>query len=92
VVPTAGVLASRVRTAAEAAWISALRGRAYDLTWLVKPGSVRSALLTGMLVVQPVPTVAEVLVWIAYAIPLSLYGPWPRRTRSHPRAAAVVAS
>ena len=92
VVVAAGLLASAVHTAAEAGWISALQGRAFDLTWLVKPESVRSALLTGILGVQPVPTVAEVLVWIAYAAPMGLYVLWPHRTRSHPRTAAVVAS
>jgi high-affinity iron transporter len=92
VIVAAGLLASAAHTAAEAGWLSSLQQRAFDLTWLVKPGSVRSALLTGMLGVQPVPAVAEVFAWLAYAVPMALYVLWPHRTTARPRTAAVVAS
>ena len=39
--------------------------QALDLRWLVEPGSVQSALITGMFGIQPEPTVGEVLVWLA---------------------------
>ena len=42
-------------------------GQAFDLTWLVEPGSVHAALLTGMLGLQPRPTVGEVAVYLLYA-------------------------
>ncbi len=68
-----GILAFAVHTAHEAGWINALQGRAVDLRWLVAPGTVRASLLTGMLGLQPEPTVAETLAWLAYVIPMSIY-------------------
>jgi high-affinity iron transporter len=79
VLVAAGLLASAVHTAAEAGWLSVLQTQAFDLRWLVAPGSVRAALLTGMLGLQPVPTVGETLAWLVYAIPMALYVLWPAR-------------
>jgi high-affinity iron transporter len=69
----AGVLAFAVHTAQEAGWLSVLQGRALDLRWLVAPDTVRASLLTGMLGLQPEPSGAEVLVWLVYVIPMSLF-------------------
>ena len=74
-----------------------LQAQAFDLRWLVAPGSVRAALLTGMLGLQPVPTVGETLAWLLYAIPMSLYVLWPSRRpakteRTAPAPAVTVAS
>ena len=44
----------------------------FSLEWLVEPGSVRSALLTGMLGLQPRPVVAELAGYLLYAIPMLL--------------------
>src|SRR6185503_2806369 len=77
VLVAAGLLASAVHTAHEAGWIDVLQAQAFDLRWLVAPGSVRAALLTGMLGLQPVPTLGETLAWLLYAIPMSLYVLWP---------------
>jgi high-affinity iron transporter len=41
-----------------------------------------------MLGLQPVPTVAEVLAWLAYAIPMGAYVLWPQRR--DPRSVVVV--
>ena len=79
VLVAAGLLASAVHTGHEAGWIDVLQAQAFDLRWLVAPGSVRAALLTGMLGLQPVPTVGETLAWLLYAIPMSLYVLWPSR-------------
>ena len=49
------------------------RRRRSTSRWLVAPGSVRAALLTGMLGLQPVPTVGETLAWLLYAVPMGLY-------------------
>ncbi len=81
VLVAAGLLASAVHTAHEAGWLSSLQAQAFDLQWLVAPGSVRAALLTGMLGLQPIPTVGEVGVWLLYAIPMGLYVLWPQRRR-----------
>jgi high-affinity iron transporter len=69
VLVAAGLLATAAHTAHEADWLNALQGQALDLQWLVHPGSVRAALITGMFGVQPRPTWAEVIVWLAYAVP-----------------------
>jgi high-affinity iron transporter len=69
----AGVLAFAVHTAQEAGWLTVLQGRALDLRWLVAPDTVRASLLTGMLGLQPEPSGAEVLVWLVYVIPMSLF-------------------
>ena len=91
VLVAAGLVASAAHTAAEAGWLSFLQRPAINLAWLVRPGTVRSALLTGMLGVQPVPTVAEVVAWIAYAIPMGLYVMWPH-DRGPARSRAAVAT
>ena len=50
---------------------------AFDLSWLISPGSIRASLITGMLGLQPVPTVAEISLWLVYAITMSVYVLWP---------------
>ncbi len=89
VLVAAGLLASAAHTAHEAGWINSLQGQALDLTWLVRPGTISGSLLTGMLGLQPTPTTIEVAVYVAYAVPMSLYVLWPdqlrRRRRVRPR-------
>jgi high-affinity iron transporter len=77
----AGLLATAAHTAHEAGWINGLQTQAIDLTWLVQPGTVSGALLTGMLGLQPQPTVIEVIVYVAYAVPMALYVIWPDSLR-----------
>jgi high-affinity iron transporter len=79
VLVAAGLFASAIHTAHEAGWLNVLQAQAFDLRWLVAPDSVRAALLTGMLGLQPVPTVGETLAWLVYAIPMALYVLWPAR-------------
>jgi high-affinity iron transporter len=86
----AGLLALGVHAAQEAGWISTLQSPAFDLTWLVAPGTVRASLLTGVLGLQPVPTVAEVVAWLLYAVPMGAYVLWPHR--STPARRVPVAS
>jgi high-affinity iron transporter len=81
VLVAAGLLSSAVHSFAEAEAVSIGQQAALDLSWLVSPGSVRASLLTGMLGLQPIPTVAEVTVWLAYVVPMSLYVLWPQRPR-----------
>jgi high-affinity iron transporter len=77
----AGLVASALHAAHEAAWFNVLQAKALDLDWLVAPGSVRAALLTGMLGLRPEPTVGEALGWLLYLIPVGLYVLWPDRRR-----------
>ncbi len=88
VLVAAGLAASALHSAHEAGWFNVLQSRALDLSWLVAPGSVRSALLTGMLGLQPKPVIAEVGIWILYAIPFTLYVMWPVRSRIDGRRVA----
>jgi high-affinity iron transporter len=86
VLVAAGLLAAAAHTAHEAGWLNAFQGQALDLSWLIVPGSVTSSLFTGMLGLQPQPTVAEAAVYILYAVPMLVYVLWPQRSR--PRAPA----
>jgi high-affinity iron transporter len=87
VLVAAGLATSVPHTAHEAGWFNAGQVQALDLTWLVRPGTVRSSLLTGVLGVQPRPTVAEVVAWLVYAVPMLAYVAWPRGPR-RPRVPA----
>ena len=77
VLVAAGLVVYALHTAHEAGWLNAGQGSTVDLTWLVEPGSVQSALLTGMLGIQQHPVVIEVAGWLAYLVPVGLYVAWP---------------
>jgi high-affinity iron transporter len=77
----AGLLATAAHTAHEAGWLNGLQGQAVDLTWLVQPGTISGSLLTGMLGLQPSPTVVEALAYVLYAAPMALYVLWPDQLR-----------
>lgn len=79
VLVAAGLLMTVAHTAHEAGWVNSAQGQAMDLEWLVRPGTVVSSLLTGVLGIQPRPTVAEVAVWLVYAVPMLALVAWPRR-------------
>ncbi len=86
----AGLLATAARTAHEAGWINALQSQAIDLSWLIQPGTISGSLLTGMLGLQPNPTVIEALVYVLYAVPMALYVLWPDRFRRRHRGSSVA--
>jgi high-affinity iron transporter len=81
VLVAAGLFAMSVHTAHEAGWFNSLQAQAIDLSWLVKPGEISGSLLTGMLGLQPKPTVGETLAYLIYAVPVGLYVVWPDRWR-----------
>jgi high-affinity iron transporter len=88
VLVAAGLLSTAVHEFAEAGALSFGQQTAFDLSWLVRPGSVRESLLTGMLGLQAVPNVAEVAAWLLYGVPMSIYVLWPQRPgRTQPAAA-----
>lgn len=83
VLVAAGLLSMAVHTAHEAGWWNLLLDQAIDLSWLIKPGTVASALITGMFGIQPQPTVGEALAWLFYAVPMTIFvlsAPKPRAT------------
>jgi high-affinity iron transporter len=88
----AGLFAAAAHTAHEAGWINGLQTEAFDLSWLVQPGTVSGSLLTGMLGLQPQPTVIEAFAYLAYAVPMTLYVLWPDRLRPCARAPKLTAT
>lgn len=88
----AGLLAMAAHTAHEAGWLNTGQGRTFDLSWLVRPGTPLSSVLTGVLGLQPRPVVAEVVVWVVYLVPLALYVAWPARRRPGATAAPAPAT
>jgi high-affinity iron transporter len=84
VIVAAGLFASAAHTAWEAGWLHVWQGQALNLEWLVDPGSVRAALITGMFGLQPRPTHAEVTAWLLYAIPMGILVLRPRRPKPKP--------
>jgi high-affinity iron transporter len=90
VLVAAGLLATSIHTAHEAGWFNGLQSEAVDLGWLVKPGTVIGSLLTGMLGLQPSPTVGEATAYLLYAIPMGAYVLWPQRRPTAPAAARAA--
>jgi high-affinity iron transporter len=78
----AGLLATAAHTAHGAGWLSSFQGQAVDLSWLVRPGTVTESLLTGMLGLRRTMSVAEVVLYLGFAIPMGLYVVWPRRAKA----------
>jgi high-affinity iron transporter len=91
VLVAAGLVASAIHTAHEAAWMNQLQQPTVGLSWLVQQGSVLSSLLTGMLGLQPKPTVGEAVGWLIYAVPMLVYVLWPRRAPVKTRAVPATA-
>ena len=89
VVVGGGLLMTAFRTAHEAGWITFGQAQAFDLTWLVHPGTTWSAMVTGILGITAHPTVIEVMVWALYVVPMLLVVLWPQRRR--PTRAATTA-
>src|SRR3954468_8071656 len=77
----AGLVASTLHTAHEAGWVNFGQEQAFDLSWLVVPGTWTAALLTGMLGLQPQPTTIEVIGYVAFAVPDVAYIVMPARRR-----------
>jgi high-affinity iron transporter len=90
VLVAAGLVASALHTAHEATWFNGLQGGSADLSWLVRPGSIAGALVTGMFGVQPKPTAGEAIGWLVYAIPMLVYVLWPARIRLSLRRPAAA--
>jgi high-affinity iron transporter len=88
----AGLLSTSLHTAHEAGWFNDLQGQAFDLSWLVQPGTISGSLLTGMLGLQPTPTVGEALIYGLYAIPMAIYVLWPQQLRLRRRPARTGAA
>lgn len=81
IVVAAGLVLSAFRTAHEAGWVTVGQARVLDLGWLAPVGSMRAALVTGMLGIPHDPRAIELLGWFAYLIPVALIAFLPQRFR-----------
>jgi high-affinity iron transporter len=68
IVVAAGVLAYGVRDLQEAGVVPGITVIAYSVTTIVPPTSWYGSLLAGLFNFNPEPTVAQVVVWIAYVV------------------------
>jgi high-affinity iron transporter len=89
VLVAAGLVASVLHSAAEIGWISFGQERALDLSWLVQPGTIWEALVSGVLGLRAEPATIEVIGWLAYLVPVALFVGWPARPAPRRRATRV---
>lgn len=84
---SAGIVATALRHANEAGIVTGLQGQALDLSAVITPdsGSVVNGLITGLLGIYPYPTYAELLGWLLYAVPMTIFVLWPTRPRPRPQ-------
>jgi high-affinity iron transporter len=90
VIIAGGLLMTAVHAANEGGWLAIGQQPAFSLAWLVRPGTVLSSVVTGVLGVQPYPVRVEVVAWLASVLPMTAFvaGPtlWSDRTSAVPRS------
>ncbi|MCQ9368529.1 FTR1 family protein [Brevibacterium sp. 50QC2O2] len=86
----AGLVVSCLRTAHEATWIQIGQQRTVDLSWLAQPGTIRSALITGVLGIPADPRVIEVIGYFLFLLPMLAVLLWPARWTPGPALAPRV--
>jgi high-affinity iron transporter len=91
VVIAAGLVMTAVHTANEAGWINFGQTQAFDLSWLVRPGTPLESFVTGVLGIQAYPVRIEVIAYVAYLVPMLLVMCWPVRPRRAPLSASTTA-
>ncbi len=77
----AGLVVNAIGSLNEAGLVTVGRAEAFDLSWLVQPGTPAAALLTGLLGLPSYPIVVQVLAWFAYLVPMLAVVLWPSRRR-----------
>lgn len=87
VIIAAGLVMASLRTAHEAGWITFGQSQPLDLTWLVRPGTPMSALVTGVLGIQQKPAVVEIVGYLLYLVPMALLLIVAARKAARPTAA-----
>jgi high-affinity iron transporter len=90
VLVAAGLVMTALHTANEAGWLDVGQVQAFDLSWLVRPGTPLSSLLTGVLGIQPFPVWIEVIGWLAYLVPMVAIVAWPSRRPRRPAQATAL--
>jgi high-affinity iron transporter len=82
----AGLVIATLRSAHEAGWLDAGQQATVNLGALVAPGTIQSALITGVLGIPADPRLVEVLGWFGYLVPVALVVFWPAAHRPRGRA------
>jgi high-affinity iron transporter len=90
VLVAAGLLVSTITTAHEAGWLNAGQQRTVDLSWLTPSGTVLGAIFTGVFGIPSDPRLIEVVGWVAYVVPMSLFLFWPAAHRPTGRRAVAI--
>lgn len=72
IIVAAGVLAYGVHDLQEAGILPGLDNLAFDVSSIIVPGTVLATLLKGLFNFSPAMTQLEVLVWIAYVVPVMI--------------------
>lgn len=80
----AGLIISALRSGHEAGWLNIGQDRVFNLSWFMPPGSVRSALMTGVLGIPTDPRVLELSGWGIYVLLVAVLVYWPRQYRPQP--------
>jgi len=70
IVVAAGVLAYGVHDLQEAGVLPGLNNQAFDVSSVIAPTGLIGTLLKGIFNFQPDPTVLQVVVWVAYVVPV----------------------
>lgn len=83
-----GLIITSLMTAHEAGWLNIGQQRVADLSWLVPPGTVRSALITGVLGIPADPNLIETFGWVLYIAIVTVMIYWPANRRPSPKVAA----
>lgn len=88
----AGLAVNSIGSLNEAGLLDVGRGTAFDLSWLVRPGTAGASLMTGLLGLPSYPVVAQVVAWVVYVVPVLASVLWPSRRRPARVAAARTVS
>lgn len=83
-----GLIITALLTAHEAGWLNIGQQRVADLSWLVPPGTIRSALMTGVLGIPSDPNQIQTAAWLLYIVIVSVMVYWPAQHRPSPKTAA----
>lgn len=84
VLVAAGLVVTSLRSAHEAGWLNIGQQKVLNLSWLVAPGTVQSALIGGILGIPADPRLIELVGWGLYIVMMAVLLCWPARLRSTP--------
>jgi high-affinity iron transporter len=78
VLSAAGLVMTAVTAANAAGWLVFGQTPQFNWSHITPPGTVQSSIVTGMFGIQPYPVLLDVVLWLAYLIPMTLVVILPR--------------